>query len=95
LAEKSGSWPIKNERKESPNFWLFLFGLIAGLGFWANALSLVYSIPALIYASLGFRQQTLKTRIAAGLVVFFSGCLGAFPWFVFAFSGGSENFCMN
>lgn len=78
----------KNERKESPYFWLFLFGLIAGLGFWANALSLVYSIPALIYASLGFRQQTLKTRIAAGLVVFFSACLGAFPWFVFAFSGG-------
>jgi 4-amino-4-deoxy-L-arabinose transferase-like glycosyltransferase len=72
----------------------FLLGLLAGLGFWAFPLSLVYSIPAISVAIRPITRSSgtedpLPHRI---LPILAGGILGAMPWILAAVSAGSAAF---
>ncbi len=74
-------------------FWalLLLWGLLAGLGLWANGLTLVYSIPSgitLLWKILVDKQKGILSgrRIVAGIGSVLAGfLLGALPLILYAF----------
>ena len=74
--------------------WWGACGLFCGLGLWAFGLTLVYSLPALVYLiTLGWRQRGEQpvafTRMASAyLVLGGGGLLGATPWWVYAAQNG-------
>lgn len=65
-----------------------LWGLLVGIGLWANGLSLVYSAPAglyLLYYLWKCRRNWLVCFFAAGGAGFF---LGSLPWWIYALVNG-------
>jgi hypothetical protein len=86
VARRSAQDPAKSP----PWALLFLWGLLAGGGLWANGLTLVFSAPAglyLLWALIRCRRGWLGGFfLAAGL-----GLLsGALPWVGYAAANGSE-----
>jgi 4-amino-4-deoxy-L-arabinose transferase-like glycosyltransferase len=66
--------------------WLVLGGL-AGVGFWAFPLTLVYFVPALAYVVITGRLA--RRRLAGRLALIFLGfVLGAMPWLAYTLSHG-------
>jgi 4-amino-4-deoxy-L-arabinose transferase-like glycosyltransferase len=72
-----------------------VFGLLAGLGLWANGLTLIYSLPAAILLLVVLIQkiqlagwQSSPGRVLAALVGFLTGSL---PWWIFAITQGWQN----
>ena len=67
-------------------FW----GFIAGVGFWTNAITGVYSIP--IALILGYRIIKVVKSIKIILIVFVSATLGfltgSLPWWIYAIQNG-------
>ena len=66
--------------------WLILlWGLTAGLGLWANGLTLIYSLPMGVYMLVRlFQTKTTKTIIGY-LAILLAGLLcGAAPWIAYA-----------
>ena len=79
--------------------WLWLsWGFLAGLGLWVFGLTLVYTVPALIY--LGFHlwksagvsnpPPTRVSPLSASWFVLAGGALGASPWWVYGFQKGFD-----
>jgi hypothetical protein len=68
----------------------FLLGLISGFGVWVFGFSLVFSIPAVIFAVIAIVRSSNKKRILfPGLACLAGGGLiGATPWWIYAFSHG-------
>ncbi len=69
-----------------------LWGFTAGLGLWANALTLVYSLPALIYlvTRLWRRAPSLPMlRLLGGAAA--GGLAGSLPWWIYALQNGLQN----
>jgi 4-amino-4-deoxy-L-arabinose transferase-like glycosyltransferase len=65
----------------------FIWGLIAGLGFWAFGLTLVYSLPAgILLGVVIWRRKT--RRWLSVLFVLLGLMIGAAPWIVHAASQG-------
>jgi 4-amino-4-deoxy-L-arabinose transferase-like glycosyltransferase len=71
---------------------LLLTGVSMGAGFWANGLTLIYSVPGACAIAWYFWTHRKNSRIAASLIALFAiligFLIGAFPWFRFAFSQG-------
>ena len=76
--------------------WWGLCGFLIGFGLWAFGLTLVYSLPVMIYLVLLSWQQQRKepvprVRLAAAFMVLGVGALlGAAPWWMFALRNGFQ-----
>lgn len=79
---------ISGDSRQSPLGLFGLWGLLVGVGLWANGLTLVYSAPAGIYLLWALwkcrRQWIIRFFLLAGLGFF----LGSLPWWVFAAANG-------
>ena len=76
--------------------WLVL-GILCGLGFWVLGLTLVYTVPVVIYllfALYKYQPRVSKDKLRlrvylTTLVAIFGGAtLGALPWWLYAFQQG-------
>ncbi len=92
---------LRIARKDSETIWMpsgFLWvgwGLLSGLGLWANGLTLIYSAPAGILLAFRLIQNThdLGVRKMSGWIglAVFGFLVGAAPWWVYAFSQGWQS----
>ncbi len=82
---------------EKPRFshkpWLnLLLGGLMGLGLWANALTLIYTIPTLlhlIWVLFQHRNRYSIKRIIRNSLIFLLGLgIGALPWWLYALQNG-------
>lgn len=81
---------INGEEKRFPTGWLGIWGVLAGMGLWANGLTLVYSIPAglhLLYTIWRNRRSWMAPFLLTAGIGFFAGSL---PWWVYAGSHGFD-----
>jgi hypothetical protein len=89
---------IQSGIKPAIILWL-LFGALIGLGFWANGLTLVYSIPMSIYLGIGARKFRQKNPIFNNkkyislvlLMVIFGALAGSAPWGLFVIMQGMSS----
>ncbi len=65
----------------------FIWGLLAGLGFWAFGLTLVYTIPTAILLGIVLWRFESR-RMPRALMVLLGLMIGALPWITFAISQG-------
>lgn len=69
--------------------YFIILGLITGLGFWTNAISLVFSIPAVLFVLFQIVKLKIsypkKLRVAITLLICF--IIGSFLWWFAFFSG--------
>lgn len=65
----------------------FFWGLLAGLGLWANGLTLIYAVPSGLYMVWSLRRfpRRLVPAVLAALAGFL---LGAAPWWLYALRVG-------
>lgn len=65
--------------------FVFLWGVLAGLGLWANGLTLVYSLPMGLFLVFWIIQEYKPKRrtILLGVMII-GGLIGAAPWISFA-----------
>lgn len=68
-----------------------LWGFLAGLGFWANGLTLVYSIPGLVWLSWRIVGEPRRRLVLWASCLVAGGLLGALPWWTYAISTGMES----
>lgn len=77
---------------QNPFMWFAAWGFLAGLGLWANGLTLVYSAPSGFYLlwNLFARKQKPSggTRIWALPVILVGFLAGAMPWWLYAIQNG-------
>jgi len=79
---------IRLSRRARLSEWLAM-GFLAGFGLWANGLTLVYSIPAIVFA-LFHQKETWRTRpflLGIGALIL-GGAVGATPWWIYAWQNG-------
>ena len=73
-----------------PGLWEWLaVGFLAGFGLWANGLTLVYSIPAIVFA-LYHQKGNWKTQpffLGMGALIL-GAAVGATPWWIYAWKNG-------
>jgi 4-amino-4-deoxy-L-arabinose transferase-like glycosyltransferase len=71
------------------NAALLGWGLLAGVGLWANGLTLVYSLPSGVYITWAAWQSGRGQRLARTLpVMAVGGLVGALPWWLYALTRG-------
>ena len=79
---------------QGPNHWLLWagLGLLAGVGLWANGLTLIYTIPAggmLLIMIFRYRKSLSRRTIWGGLLAGLAGFgVGSSPWWIYAFTQG-------
>jgi len=67
------------------------WGFLAGLGVWANALSMVYTLPVgllLLIRHWQYQRKKIGLYLAVGLA---GALLGAMPWVIYGFTQGWNN----
>jgi 4-amino-4-deoxy-L-arabinose transferase-like glycosyltransferase len=84
-----GLWITSKRENPLPNFtkWIciFVWGLLAGLGFWTNGLTLVYSVPMGIYLLFWIlHTRPISKEIPSLIIMLFGIVLGASPWISYA-----------
>lgn len=73
----------------------FLWGVFAGLGLWANGLTLVYSFPALVFLIYKVGRSIGPLKLLPYLLyIGLGGALGAMPWWIYAAQNGFTNLLM-
>lgn len=74
------------------NVWIFgLWGFLAGLGLWANGLTLVYSAPSGIFLLWLLFRQRRRVQIGPALLWIIVGvAAGAAPWWLHALRAGPQ-----
>jgi 4-amino-4-deoxy-L-arabinose transferase-like glycosyltransferase len=77
----------------SAPLWLWIgLGYLSGLGLWAFGLTLIYSLPVVVYLSILLikRQPRVKKVqfISIGMSVTLGGFLGSAPWWGYALQNG-------
>ncbi len=66
--------------------FVLLWGVLAGLGLWANGLTLVYSLPMGFFLAFWIIQEYKAKRRTIQILMLISGVLiGAAPWISYAF----------
>ncbi|PKO18473.1 MAG: hypothetical protein CVU39_03270 [Chloroflexi bacterium HGW-Chloroflexi-10] len=78
------------KKSEGSNYFLFfLLGLATGLGIWANALSMIFTIPCILVLLLHEIRQSPKMFFVVSGILFISASLGSvFWWYSLIFSKG-------
>ncbi len=73
-------------------FAWFALGFLMGLGLWANALTLIYSIPVAVALGLAWlRRRAAPHRVRLlPLPALFGFLLGSAPWWLYAFRNGLQ-----
>jgi 4-amino-4-deoxy-L-arabinose transferase-like glycosyltransferase len=72
--------------------WFFIFGLVAGMGLWVNALTLVFSVPVFVYMVMELRDKLKSINSLGWLAGGLAGALvGALPWWVYAWQTGASS----
>lgn len=66
---------IRLDGQDGRNWLLFLWGLLAGIGFWAFGLTLVYSLPAFIMLAAGRQRGRIHISLAHMLLLIAFGFL--------------------
>jgi 4-amino-4-deoxy-L-arabinose transferase-like glycosyltransferase len=83
-----------------PLFLCLIFGGLIGLGFWITGLTIVYSLPTLIYLGISvwrYRYKNpgmpinWKVLVLSGLAATLGVVAGSAPWWMFAFIQGIGN----
>jgi len=75
---------IKRRKINNP-FWYFVIGFIFGLGLWANALTVVYSIPCGLFLIIDLIQDKNKKSLSYRFFLLVAGILvGSLPWWIYA-----------
>jgi hypothetical protein len=78
---------MRIQEKPTGGWAYFIWGLLAGLGFWAFGLTLVYTIPtAFLLGTVLWRLES--RRLQRVLLALLGLVIGALPWIVFAISRG-------
>jgi 4-amino-4-deoxy-L-arabinose transferase-like glycosyltransferase len=67
-----------------------VWGLLAGVGLWANGLTLVYSLPALAWLVWQINGESWRKLLILSLSLTVGGLLGATPWWLFALQNGID-----
>jgi hypothetical protein len=72
-----------------------VLGFLIGLGFWANALTIIYSIPVGIAIAWWLVKQHQNVRIRPIPIIVLPGLagfgLGSLPWWIYAIQPGPKN----
>jgi 4-amino-4-deoxy-L-arabinose transferase-like glycosyltransferase len=77
------------DRHSNAPLWLVLtWGLLAGLGFWAFGLTLVYLLPTSLVLAISFHRSRQGGLIRSVAVAALAFIVGASPWFVSALRNG-------
>lgn len=84
------------EEKYSPSWHLpaatLVWGMVCGLGLWANGLTMVYAVPSAVLVLISMGKCKLRLGVVLpvllGLVGFF---IGSIPWWGFALQNGLES----
>ncbi len=84
-----GLWITSSRKNSFSNsrklIWIFVWGILAGLGFWTNGLTLVFTIPMGIYLLVWFIKFRPFLKTIPILITMFLGVLlGASPWISYA-----------
>ncbi len=68
----------------------FCLGLLAGFGLWVFGFSLLFSLPAMAYALIAVfrKRKSPADLLKPALLLFAGGCIGAFPWWIYAVQHG-------
>ncbi len=82
---------LKNVKSYHPAM-LCLWGFLAGLGFWADGLTMVYSVPAAIYLLLAFLRQRAGVKMVLSRLAVIAGgaLLGLLPVWVYIIQNGLQ-----
>ncbi len=70
-------------------FYFIILGFITGLGFWTNAISLVFSIPAVLFVLFQIvkLKQSYIRIFRVAIIILISFVIGSFLWWFAFFSG--------
>ena len=71
-----------------------VLGFLAGLGLWANALTIVYTLPCLLYLGWGLRRQPGRSLSGWTFVLLAGGLAGSAPWWIYASQNGLAQLIM-
>jgi 4-amino-4-deoxy-L-arabinose transferase-like glycosyltransferase len=86
----SAARQVTRERAKFPAVQFGLWGLLVGVGLWANGLTLVYSAPAGLYLLWAVGKHR-RGGLAGFLFTAATGFLaGSLPWWLYAFSNGLD-----
>jgi 4-amino-4-deoxy-L-arabinose transferase-like glycosyltransferase len=71
---------------------IFILGLICGLGLWVNAISLIFSIPALIFIFVSLIQARVEQKILVRILIItgLGFIIGSYPWWYAYLSGMND-----
>lgn len=77
-------------KQKSSLAYVFGLGVLSGFGVWVFGLSLVFSLPAIIFVFVDLYQKKVGDKSAALVIlaVFLGGCIGASAWWIYAFQHG-------
>jgi len=75
-------------RRPAPGWAWAIWGCLAGFGLWVNALTVVYSLPALLWLSAGLWKRPFKQVGPALLLGAGAGLAGAAPLLIFIVQHG-------
>lgn len=84
----------EDTKSETQLLLWFLWGLLAGLGIWAFGITLIYSIPVVIFLlfyTWSWSRQVPTSRrqfIFKIVLLLIGGLLGAAPWWIYALNHG-------
>jgi 4-amino-4-deoxy-L-arabinose transferase-like glycosyltransferase len=67
-----------------------LWGWLAGLGLWADGLTLVYTLPALFLMGWQLRQEKPRRLFGFAAAMVAGGLVGALPWWLYALQTGFD-----
>lgn len=83
-------WQMDGGSRSRSRLLALAFGACAGLGLWANGLTLIYSLPmaAVILAALIRQVRRGRAHLDGFLAAVVGFIAGSFPWWLYAFQHG-------
>ena len=76
---------LENKSKKKPTISLLILGFSTGLGLWANGLTLIYSIPSILFLFWRIIKAKKGNDIFRFIIFIFIGFLiGSLPWWLYA-----------
>lgn len=76
---------LENKSKKKPTISLLILGFSTGLGLWANGLTLIYSIPSILFLFWRTIKAKKGNDIFRFIIFIFIGFLiGSLPWWLYA-----------